>query len=299
MNTLKTIICGLLVVSTSLALAQSRSNPKPIPPELLAKYEQASKAIDRGQQHLKNDQIDEAIAAFREAVAIYDSVPGFTSSGNYELAKALTKAGRTEEALATYRKAVLWDSNRKDFRVIGSHHVQVIMDYAILLARSGKEEDAKVVYYSGLRMFNLHESSRYEPFPFLVVFDPDPTMTVWEYTPERLIAAVKMAKAPDVGGDERQALVDEVRLMEPNWILPVVYKASRRSGQWRTHYIDLAMSLARNEEERTWVREMHADDEPQEIGRNRRLASTVLNEAKLDLAQNHHRSAVCECAGGH
>ena len=314
MNTLKTITCGLLVASACMVLAQGGKNIRPVDPELLAKHERAGAARDRGREFLKNDQLEEAIAAFRESIEIEITYGHHVSIGNYELAKALTAAARTEEALAAYKKAVRWHPGRKDLETNGPPFILIGMDYAILLAKSGKDEEAKAVYYWTLRTLNRARGS-HEPFPFLVVFDLDPDMVFWEYSTERLIAAAMMLRAPDSGQNAR-SLAEEVRMVEPTWVVPVVYLAFRSSNERRDVLLDQALGLAMVGEEKEWVsayiEAVQIGDQSErmqrlselsqrlaETGVAQRKASTVLIEAKLDLERNHDKIAVCECEGGH
>jgi len=304
MNKAIPVTCAVLAVTASFATAQGGKDVKPIPPEILAKSKSAREAIDRGATFIEKNQLPEAIAAFREAVAIEQTIPGHHSRGYYELAKALTLAERADDALAAYKNAFKWDPIRKDLDINGPSPILLGMDYAILLARSGKEEEAKSLYYRTLRQLMVVRSA-HEPFPFLIVFDPDPNMAVWEYTTERFVAVCTMLKAPNSGPDA-VAMTEHVRRMEPNWVVPVMYLASRgkRSENLRT-----AQNLATTDEERAWVR-MYTDaiglggDVSQvnqrvrdvaaslaAIGVARRKASPVLQQAKLDLEQNWRKVA--------
>lgn len=295
----------MLVLSVSLAHAQTRTELKPDPPEVRAKKQRADQAHERGRAFLKQNQLEQAIEAFREVVAIEKTIPGsgFRSSPNYDLAKALTLAKRPEEALAAYKQAFRWDPKRGELDTNGPPFIQLGMDYAIALAKANRPNDAKAVYYSTLR--KLSEARwGFEPFPFLVVFDPDPTMTEWELTKENLVAAATMLRAPESGPDAI-ALTESVRNMKPDWIMPVMYLANR--GKDRQNNLDVAMSLARNAEERMWVQEYKANhvriegEESKErwaretrlaeIGVARRKASVALAAAKAELKDNWRKVA--------
>jgi tetratricopeptide (TPR) repeat protein len=306
MNTLKTVLTLLLLMSLHLASAQGgndRRDLKPLPPELLEKSKRAGEAEHRGRAFLEQKKYDEAIAAFREAIAIEATIPGFESSGNYELAKALVLAGRPEEALAAYKNAIEYREDWHELHINGPPFPYVQLDYAILLAKSGKVEEAKMIYYSVLRNYRGNRNS--EPFPLLVVFDYDPTMVVWEYSPERFIAAAMMARAT-LSQNEAVSMAERVAIMEPNWVVPVVYLASRGK---RSENLRIAQALAANDEEKAWVR-MYTDaialggdvSEVNQrvrdvaaslaaIGVARRKASPVLQQAKLDLEQNWQKVA--------
>ena len=315
-----TLIIGLLVASLNLALAQGGSTFKGIPAEELALHDKANGAIHRGREFLKENKLEEAIAAFREAILIHREANrrfgGFTGSGYYELAKALTMADRPQEALVAYKSAFQWDPKRKDF-VLGGPASRFLMDYAILLAKNGREEDAKLVYHFYLsRHHNLYAGGYIEPFPFIVVFDEDPSMTVWEYTPERLIAAATMARLAADGdrltGDGALETTKKVKLVEatsPDWAFPSVYRFRNMTYPEGREFLDFAFGLAANDDERAWINKYYealgssqgASDMAQRlrdterelaaIGHARRRASPVLQQAKLDLEQNWRKVA--------
>ncbi len=313
MNTLKALIVTLTLAPFVMAAAQEVDKVRfgnPPPPELLEMRKRAGETRDRGRALVEQGKLDEAILAFRESIAIERETErrfgGFSSIGNYELAKALTMDSRPQEALAAYKDAFRWDPKKKELDTSGPVVRRLGVDYAILLAKSGKVEEAKAVYYWTLRALRGVDG-RSEPFPFLVVFDPDPTMTVWEYTTESFVAACTMLKAPDMG-DQDRTLTEKVREAEPDWIVPVMYLVAS-SDVRRAEYLSLAEGLAANDEERSWVRqyrELFAEggegwevtrrfkgvaNELAKIGVARRKASTVLAQAKLDLERNWQKVA--------
>lgn len=268
-------------------------------PEIMGKVEKARSLTDRGELFQELGMYDEAIALLKDAIQIEKTLRGHGGSSYHELAKALAEAGCTEEALAVYKQTVFWDPIRKELNDKSTSYIRIKLDYAILLAKFGKVDEAKMVYYSVLRTYNKSGQKTYEPYPFLIVFDPDPTMTVWEYTTGKFVAAALMLRSMNMSSSARAvALAGEVGQMEPTWIVPVMVQAIRAERRERAPYIGQAMSLARNEEEREWIRRLH-DGLPHMIGRNLRMASAVLNAAKLDLELNHHKIAVCGCEGGH
>jgi hypothetical protein len=122
---------------------------------------------------------------------------------------------------------------------IGSNPgIHGIMEYAILLAKQGRAEDAKAIYYFGLRSCLAPRTRSEEPVPFLVVFDPDPEGIYWEYTPQRLEAAALMVQAmlssgstdfaTNVRTTDRQ-WVERVRALAPDWFYPVLYMANTKN----------------------------------------------------------------------
>jgi hypothetical protein len=169
------------------------------------------------------------------------------------------------------------------------------MDYAILLAKSGKGDEAKAIYYYGLRRgFNLSALADFEPYPFLVVFDRDenPNATVWEYSTENLVAAAMMAKAHGIDKDQ-DSVLNEIRNNEPNWVLPIIYQASKLwKGKRRSDLVKLAKALATTDIERTWIKAFEAGENLAKVGLEMRRSSSVLNKAKADLEQIHDKVAI-------
>lgn len=309
MKNLKIIITAIFMATIlSNGFSQTR-DVRPIPPEKLAIYKRTGDAKDRGRALLEKNKIEEAIREFREAIAIEKEIErrygDFNSVGHYELAKALTLAKRNEEALAAYKQAFRWSPKRQDLEHNGPPLIHLAMDYALLLHRCGKVEEAKAIYYFFLCR-GWSDDGHHEPFPFLVVFDPDPTMMVWDYTPERFLAAVTMARAPYMNA-ERFSYAETARQMEPSWIVPAVYLWPWDSKTRGKAGYDLAVNLARTDEEKEWMRmylpvfSAGEDDwkllrkgiarQLTQIGVAKLNATPVLQQAKVDLAKNYHKVA--------
>jgi len=287
----KIIAIGFFAVSFACAFAQGGGKDiRPIPAELLAKCEKARQALLRGNAFLEKNQLADAIGAFQEAVAVERTYGYPVSTGSYQLAKALTAAGRASEALAAYKEAVRWDPIRKELTTNGPPQILLVMDYAILLAKSGKAEEAKSVYYFGLRHYNEYAEDAFEPIPFLIVFDADPTMTVWDYSSEKLVAAATMAKAPFMQSRRTQGL-DLVRRMEPGWALPLVHIADSSPNKERPQLYKAAEDLALTTEEKAWIEAYRAGGSLAKVGFARRKESSVLRQAKLDLSVIHDKIA--------
>lgn len=306
------LILSLLLMSGTVS-SQVGSDPrlnKPNSPDLLAHNERATAARDRGKALVAKGMLREAVEAFREAVRIEDEVEkkygGFTSTSSYELAKTYTQLGQIDSALAAYKRAFRWDAKRQEIETNGPPFITLTMDYAILLARSGKHEEAKAVYYSGLRKL-VQVRRGLEPMPSLVVFEAEPGMTAWDYSPEKLTAAATMAMAADLGSRETAA-AEEARQLEPSWVAPVLFLATRVGGSKGSALLKLAESMARTAEEKEWVQDFMAleaihdpaerqiktaevDRNHAEVGVARRKASTVLRKSKDDLAGTYQRIA--------
>jgi tetratricopeptide (TPR) repeat protein len=269
--------------------------------------EQAEAAVARADELWREQRHDEAIAALREAATVSERLSYFTSAYYLRLAKVLVRTGRRDEALEAYRKAVRWDAEKGEIDITETQ-VQTAMEYAMLLAQAGREEDAKAMYYYALRILNQSSlpSGRAEPFPFLVVFDPDPAMQYWQYSVESLTAAASVLTRSK-GFEEP---LTRAQRMKPDWIVPAMY------GVWHD-FVDgrelerlaAAVRLARTQEEREWaalylpVLELTDWQEQQAlfyeianrlaaIGAARRKASVVLQRAKENLRNIHHRIAV-------
>ncbi|MBI5706815.1 MAG: hypothetical protein HZC36_07480 [Armatimonadetes bacterium] len=128
------------------------------------------------------------------------------------------------------------------------------MEYAILLAKAGREEDAKAMYYYGLRNLNPGQTRSVEPSPFLMVFDPEPEGAVWEYTRERLEAAALVVQAMCGGtmvlATRKQILPEELAIkanrLAPEWYYPLLFKAARSwLANWAPALLGEAESLAK------------------------------------------------------
>ena len=290
---LSVAMCGAVL------FGQNGSNGTPIDPKLLAKIEKSRATIDLGNGLLRESKIEEAIVEFRKAIEIENTFGYFTSVGRYELAKALTVAGRLDEAIVAFKSALKWNSVRQDLTGNGPVLTLIAMDYAMVLARVGKTSEAKSIYYFGLREFNVGALETFEPVPFLVVFDPDPNATVWEYSEQKLIAAATMAKAPYMN-IETTKLVEQVRSMEPSWSLPVAFQASRKLGKKREELLNIALRLTKSSLERSRIESLRlngasAGSRPATnklvSGAVLRQSSVAIQNSKQDLAKSHSKVA--------
>jgi tetratricopeptide (TPR) repeat protein len=281
-NLIRSLCLATAALASVLVCAQGGKDIRPIPPETLRKLDLMNEATDRAEALLAKGLFDEAIWEFRRAVEIQDTIPGWASTTKYNLAKALVVAGRNEEAMEAFAKAVMWDEKRGDWYVNGPPAERLAMDYAILAAKQGDERKAKEMYYFGLRNFNSFGQASFEAMPFIVVFDPDPLMEVWEYSPEALTAAALMAH---VSCQERESerFLQEVRRLKPDWMLPVAFEAHRHVGDKRDELLGIARGLARSEREIMWLdqaRDKDRLDRVQDIGLMLRRQSTALAPPK-------------------
>jgi tetratricopeptide (TPR) repeat protein len=281
-NLIRSLCLATAALASVLVCAQGGKDIRPIPPETLRKLDLMNEATDRAEALLAKGLFDEAIWEFRRAVEIQDTIPGWASTTKYNLAKALVVAGRNEEAMEAFAKAVMWDEKRGDWYVNGPPAERLAMDYAILAAKQGDERKAKEMYYFGLRNFNPFGEAGFEAMPFIVVFDPDPLMEVWEYSPEALTTAALMAHASHRGTGWRE-LVQEVRRRKPDWMLPIVFESfSYASGQ-RDEMLGIARGLAKSEREIMWLEQVRNRDplhKWNKVGADLRRQSTALAPPK-------------------
>ncbi|MCK6631705.1 MAG: hypothetical protein L6Q31_04945 [Fimbriimonadaceae bacterium] len=243
-------------IVASHALAQGGKVIRPENPIVTAKRAEIRALQERARVLLRSDQIEQAISVLREATAIEASLDfGTWGVSGQSLARLYVKLGRTEEALEAYRMLFRWDKAGwvpSGWDLVGPRIS--MMEYAILLAKAGRPEDAKAMYYSELRRFNGGGQRSAEPVPFLVVFDPEPEGVYWEYSPERLEAAALMIMALEGGPADfvtqehtlPRDIVRRVRALAPDWFYPVMYQAAQN---WRyrqgPELLALAESLAR------------------------------------------------------
>lgn len=305
MNLVRCTFMILVAFISSGAFSQDGRLPyHGVPPELQAKLKRASDALILARRLLRDSSLAEAISAFRIAVQLESELPGLSSSANYGLAQALTQAGRNAEALAAYREAFRWDPKREDLDTNGPPFMLLYSDYAILLAKEGRHEDARAVYYSCLRHLRAVRA-HHEVIPYTIVFEPEEGMFSMEYSKERLISAAMLVKAPDSGDPESMAIAREVHRREPSWAAPLVILAMGSEDE-PENLLRTAFGLARNDEERAWVKayqdlELNKDVWVEMrlqlglrisgIGVARRKASQVLARAKAELALHHVRIA--------
>lgn len=176
-----------------------------------------------------------AVAAYDRAHEVGRTLSAFNGQAKYEQAKVLTVMHRDAEALEAYRHVFKWDA--RDGRVrFSADGMGAPMGYAMLLAKNGRAEEARAMYYVGMRNFNIGDvrESR-EPIPYLAVFEPDTEGVASEYTPARLEAAALLALAANGGWSELPLLTMTIEPDEllkrahelwPEWFGPVLWQAA-------------------------------------------------------------------------
>jgi tetratricopeptide (TPR) repeat protein len=225
------VAVGLLAFASS-ARAQGEKIVVPDDPAEPVKSAELLGLLKQARTLVGNGHFEEAVSLLKQACGIERTMGGFRAVSQCELAKAFTKAGRIEEALASYRQVFKWDAKRNDLIVGTGSILGPSMDYAILLARAGKAEEAKAMYYFGMRNFNRQEIRDNEPVPMLVVFDADPEGVVWQYSPSMLEAAALLIKCTDSNLADRTAMYSRIAELAPDWFLLPMWKAARG---WRSN----------------------------------------------------------------
>lgn len=232
----------------------------------------------------------EAITAFREAARLEEKLVTYSSRAHYAAAKALASLNHDSEALQLYKKAIRWNPKEQDLECRGPERFRLSMDYAMLLAKNGRMQDAKTIYYWGLRF--LGENGNYtEPIPFVFVFDPDDTCVFIPYTVEKFTSVALLLQAVE---DLDLKLMETIAKHEPDWLYPLVYIWNRQEldGEKDQKLLDKAMKLATTDRERKWLDACKNNTLPQNLGKEIRSQSEVLKKAKADLVKNYKRVAI-------
>lgn len=257
----------LRLISTSLlfavalnAVPQGR-DIRPEDPAEAAKSAQVQSLIQQARGLIRNGNLSQSIPIFQQAATVQATMIGFKSSANFELARTFVRLGRNADAIGAYRKVFRWNAVKMDLDVGTGPIIQPVMEYAILLSREGRSEDAKAIYYFGLRHLNVDDRTK-EPIPFLIVFEPELEGIRWEYTAQRLEAVANMTMAMHGGTTDFATnsqttpteLVSRVRELAPDWFYPVIFKAAKNWNSERgEQLLAQAEALARPGLERELV----------------------------------------------
>jgi tetratricopeptide (TPR) repeat protein len=262
------IMCTILVLYGQSA-SQGHVVPPPDPAEQ-AKHTRVRQLIDQAQSLVQSGDESRAIQLLNDAAAVEATIIVGTGGGHfsnaiYALARLYVKQSRVAEALDAYKRVFAWNAAQGDIEIGSGAGVHAAMEYAILLAKSGRSEDAKAMYYYGLRAYMSGKMSRaMEPAPLLTVFDADPEGIQWDYTPQRLEAAGLMLQAMLSSGrtdfatnveTSRDQFVARARELAPDWFYPVLFKAAQAKdgSPEQEQLLSQAEALARNTAERQIV----------------------------------------------
>lgn len=300
---------GLMVLHCLIAGqadAQHVGGGKTIPPPdpaFLAMQSKVGQLRDRASELVKEDKHMDALAVLQECLDIevrWWGLDKVNSTTYYRMAKIHQKLGNRTQALDAYRLALQRQKYAGEpyvrVSVNGPLQDEFLFDYAMLLHQVGRNQDAKMLYYALLRNLTGYG----EPFPFVVVFDPDAEGEVWEFTAQNLEAALLMARTliPSTphalpGDVTREAARLRVRELKPNWACPLVQQAwATRSEGKRDALFDQAEALARSATERDAIRRIRTfevakrpvtEPDPATVRANLR----VLKDALVDLLDNY------------
>lgn len=181
----------------------------------------------------------EAEAAFLENIRLRKEIwnDDAGSTDRVGLAEVLVAVGREPEALEQYRLATVYRSQNSTLELgIPTYH----MDYALLLAKQGRLNEALVVYHEYVSGITSEDADtfRLEPLPIVVAFfrplsagrdgprisiPYDPGVTTWAYAPELFKAATLLDRRAS-GYKLKTAVWDEIARLAPGWIVPRFYR---------------------------------------------------------------------------
>lgn len=220
---------SIFVVTVAAILASSFGNAQtrviiPDPPEVTALKQRYSQLLDQARGCERASRLEEALVLYGKAIEAASSLRNHDLGAYYGKARCYERLGRIDDALGAYRQAFLWNESVGD---ITPSRMPAMMQYSLLLAKQGRNEDAKAIYYLALRSLS-GRSRRVEQTPFLVVFDPEPGAIVWEFSEARLEAAATMLMAM-MGGPEDMSQEDlrkKAAQLAPDWYYPILWNGN-------------------------------------------------------------------------
>lgn len=289
-NVKGTIFTLLALACVAATRAQDGSISDPLDPAEVAQFAERDRLIAEALRLEKGGESEGALREMRRAVNAESAMKTWQAGALHQLALLLARQGQGGEAISTFSEVFKWDSARNDLTSGSGSLFNAAMDYAILLARSGKADEAKALYYYALRRYNPTGRRELEPVPLLTVFDPDIEGVVYEYSPAHLEAAALVIKACDSGDENPVELLDRAKNLWPEWFIPHLWlsvgywhnvsqmdvklseiEALARPGQERDsiakYRTDLAAHRARNKAHKTPLIE---DKTPMKEGVNKR-----------------------------
>jgi len=285
---------GMLFVFTASAVAQTDRLIFPPDPVEAEKLRQFTDLMSQSRKMVKNGDLGEAVLTLQRAIATAQRMKARSNYPYYALATVYEKQGKPELALQAYSEAVYWEPKINDWYAPGTQLTDIAMDYAMLAAKMGKESLAKEMYYWGMRWFNANQQSFVEPIPFRVVFDPDPSMEVWEYSPEMLSLAASVLKvasvtaSPFTSSDERETirknLPELARRLAPRWLFLEFYERFRTAGEktFEVYKLEIA-AAAKTDLERSWILSASRENRIDKTGWELRKKSPVVQKRNPDI----------------
>jgi|GEM_PF-4813304 len=270
-KTLKKAIKLLIFLSLSCGItaAFAQSSGLPDDPVIKAKRERADLISLESSKFFYQKKWVETIERGSAATAIHRELGSWPGSHLYgNMAWSYLKLGDIVNANNSFKEMTrLVDPPRgmefsQDIHVIDMFTVA----YIEFLALQGRENDAKAVYYALMRFLSKSTekvSMGAEPFPFLVVFDEDANGDYWEYTPERMILATKMAVMSKLSSSyfdletlttkKHPELVEQAKSAFPGWYYPYAMQAIDEFYEVDEAKVVEALYKARNQRERDWI----------------------------------------------
>ena len=283
-------IIGLVSVAT-LSMAQSK-DVKKFTPEQQAIYDSAGRKAIAAMVLLRQGKATEALTNVQESIVGDERlhIPG----EYYLLAECHLALGEKADALTAFEKCFKWDSRGDLWPKVGDS-IAAATDYAVLLSKIGRIDDAKRMYYYALRYLNQYNEVRLEPYPFTVVFDRTPNAEVCTYTPARFEAACLMVKALSVSaGDDFPGWVKKSSKLAPEWLYSVLYQGFRNFENDRKAYFERARKMATSATDRALVERVAGYDQdhmPKDLPKLAEVRKQIplLNESRLELAKSYPR----------
>lgn len=217
--TLRSAIWLWLAFTATGTLAQDGRAIDPPDPRESAKSQALAQMLDIARGHRAKGEFDLAIHELRRAMAHELTMKRTPRIAECDLAMLLSSQGKDDMAIEMFQQTFKWNADRHELVQLAGG-ARESMEYAIVLARSGKKDEAVAAYYFGLSEYN--SSSRdIEPVPFVTVFDSEPEGVQWEYSQDRLEAAALILIAFQAKPfDDIEKIMARVRKLAPDWYLP-------------------------------------------------------------------------------
>lgn len=213
----------------SMTIAQDGSVSDPPDKAEIAKFGLRDRLVSEALELERSGDASRALQALDQALVIERSMKTWQTYSQYQRAMLLSRIGKNADAIEAFRQVFGWDPTRRELKCGAGSFLSVGMDYAILLARNGKEAGAKAIYYYGLKQFNVNGAREIEPVPFVTVFDPEPNGMTYAYSPYRLEAAALMLQSSWSQSDGGTDPIARARQLWPDWFLPIMWQAA---GCW-------------------------------------------------------------------
>ncbi|MFM9874061.1 MAG: hypothetical protein ACKVQS_11430, partial [Fimbriimonadaceae bacterium] len=238
MTHIKILTIAAILTMNSSAIGQIGSGGgTPEDPVVRQKQENARHLEAEAKTFFDKSEWSACVAKLNEALLIYEDInkpPG--TFVYWRLARAYRFLGEIPKASFAYKEMTRLLPNGE---LSADNADETLLDYIEFLAQTGREEDAKIVYYSFMRkatrMSDSKSDMNFEPFPILIVFDQDTMGDYWDYTPSRIVLAAKLmvrnknheSHTLETGEviDLAQQLLDEAKLLFPGWYLPYAYES--------------------------------------------------------------------------